>query len=79
MSEEQDDPYVMLTPAGALHAYADRAPDETCAALQTLMPRGASLRRSEAPRGISVCSAAQVSSGARSAYACSAPAGVSIT
>lgn len=46
MSEEQDDPYVMLTPAGALHAYADRAPDETCAALQTLMPRGASLRRS---------------------------------
>ena len=38
-----------------------------------------SLRRSEAPRGISVCSAAQVSSGARSAYACSAPAGVSIT
>ena len=46
MSEEQDDPYVMLTPAGALHAYADRAPDETCAALQTLMPPGASLRRS---------------------------------
>ena len=46
MSEEQDDPYVMLTPAGALHAYADRAPDETCAALQTLMPRGATLRRS---------------------------------
>ena len=46
MSEEQDDPSVLLTPAGALHAYADRAPDETCAALQTLMPRGASLRRS---------------------------------
>jgi hypothetical protein len=36
----------MLTPAGALHAFADRVPDDACATLQTLMPRSASLRRS---------------------------------
>ena len=41
-----DDPYLVLTPAGALHAYGERVPDETSAILQTLMPRGASLRRS---------------------------------
>lgn len=40
------DPYLMLTPAGALHAFGERVPDETGAMLQTLMPRGASLRRS---------------------------------
>ena len=41
-----DDPCLVLTPAGALHAYGERVPDETSAILQTLMPRGASLRRS---------------------------------
>ncbi|MCZ2088307.1 MAG: hypothetical protein LC129_02260, partial [Burkholderiales bacterium] len=41
-----DDPYLVLTPVGALHAYGERVPDETSAILQTLMPRGASLRRS---------------------------------
>lgn len=41
------DPHLMLTPAGALHAYAERQPDEASAMLQTLMPRGGSLRRSE--------------------------------
>lgn len=40
-----DEPFLMLTPAGALHAYADREPDASCAALQSLMPRGAALRR----------------------------------
>ena len=39
------DPYLMLTPAGALHAYADREPDALCSALQSLMPREAALRR----------------------------------
>ena len=39
------DPFLALTPAGALRAYADRVPDDTGAMLQTLMPRGASLRR----------------------------------
>ena len=43
----QHDPHLMLTPAGALRAYAERQPDETCARLQTLMPRAGSLRRSE--------------------------------
>ncbi len=42
-----DDPFLMLTPAGALRAYADRTPDDVGAALQTLMPRGAALRRSQ--------------------------------
>lgn len=42
----QGDPFLMLTPAGALRAHADRTPDDVGAALQTLMPRGASLRRS---------------------------------
>lgn len=41
-----DDPFLMLTPAGALRAHADRDPDATGAALQGLMPRGAALRRS---------------------------------
>ncbi|MDO5288896.1 MAG: hypothetical protein Q4F13_04595 [Pseudomonadota bacterium] len=45
--EQRTDPYLMLTPAGALHAFADKVPDETCAMLQALMPRGVSLRRSE--------------------------------
>ena len=37
-------------PAGALHAYGERVPDETSAILQTLMPRGASLRRAPMTR-----------------------------
>lgn len=41
------DPHLMLTPAGALHAFSERVPDETCAMLQTLMPQGAALRRTE--------------------------------
>ena len=46
MSTPADDPWLMLTPAGVLHAYAERVPDERAAMLQALMPRGASLRRS---------------------------------
>lgn len=40
------DPFLSLTPAGALYAHAQRRPDETQAALQKLMPREALLRRS---------------------------------
>ena len=40
------DPYLMLSPAGALFAFAQRQPDEAAAQLQSLMPRGAALRRS---------------------------------
>ena len=47
MNPPSQDPHLMLTPAGALLAFADRAPDETAALLQGLMPRGVSLRRSE--------------------------------
>lgn len=46
VSTPADDPWLMLTPAGVLHAYAERVPDERAAMLQALMPRGASLRRS---------------------------------
>ena len=42
----QVDPYVMLSPAGALYAFAQRQPDEAAAQLQTLMPRGAAWQRS---------------------------------
>ena len=42
----QVDPYVMLSPAGALYAFAQRQPDEAATQLQTLMPRGAAWRRS---------------------------------
>ena len=44
--QSHDDPFLMLTPAGALRAHADRIPDELGAVLQTLMPCGAALRRS---------------------------------
>ena len=47
MNPPGSDPYLMLTPAGAMVAFADRAPDETATMLQSLMPRGVSLRRSE--------------------------------
>ena len=32
-----DDPYLVLTPAGALHAYGERVPDETSAILKPLI------------------------------------------
>ncbi len=43
----EEDPYLMLTPEGVLFAFADREPDETRAMLQTLLPRGSALRRSQ--------------------------------
>lgn len=46
MNTAAADPYLMLTPAGALLAFADRTPDATSARLQTLVPRGSALRRS---------------------------------
>lgn len=46
MGTAVEDPWLMLTPAGVLHAYAEREPDEPATMLQSLMPRGASLRRS---------------------------------
>lgn len=45
MSSEPADPYLMLTPAGALLAFADRQPDELGSELQTLVPRGSSVQR----------------------------------
>lgn len=45
--DDSHDPYLMLTPEGVLYAFAEREPDETRAMLQTLLPRGAALRRSE--------------------------------
>ncbi|MBR6975800.1 MAG: hypothetical protein IKH84_02725 [Ottowia sp.] len=45
--DDSNDPYLMLTPEGVLYAFAEREPDETRAMLQTLLPRGAALRRSE--------------------------------
>lgn len=45
--QTNDDPWLMLTPAGALHAYAEQVPDEQAEMLQTLMPRDTSLRRSQ--------------------------------
>ena len=47
MTTSSADPFLMLTPAGALVAFADRTPDDPGAMLQSLMPRGVSLRRSE--------------------------------
>ena len=44
---EGEDPYLMLTPEGVLYAFAEREPDETRAMLQTMLPRGAAMRRSE--------------------------------
>lgn len=41
------DPHLVLTAAGAMLAFADRTPDDTATSLQSLMPRGVSLRRSE--------------------------------
>lgn len=40
------DPYLMLSPAGALFAFAQRQPDEVAAQLQTLMLQGQAQRRS---------------------------------
>lgn len=42
-----DDPWLMLTPAGVLYAYAKRIPDEQTLALQALMPCGRALKRAE--------------------------------
>ena len=47
MNPSAGDPHLMLTPAGAMLAFADKVPDENAAMLQTLLPRGVSLRRSE--------------------------------
>lgn len=41
----KSDPYLCLTPAGALHAYGSPAPDLTQRGLQALMPRGSLQRR----------------------------------
>lgn len=40
-------PYLMLTPTGALQAFASPAPDEMSIELQTLLPRGGSVSRDE--------------------------------
>jgi hypothetical protein len=42
-----NDPYLMLTAVGTLYAFADREPEDRCRHLQSLMPSGASRRRSE--------------------------------
>lgn len=44
---DSEDPFLMLTPAGALHAYADRQPDPTCAVLQTLQEQPVAVRRGD--------------------------------
>ncbi|MFI0546867.1 MAG: hypothetical protein ACH34Y_08140 [Brachymonas sp.] len=40
------DPYLMLSPAGALHAFAQQQPEPQAAMLQSLMPPAAAWRRS---------------------------------
>ena len=45
MPNRSSNPYLMLTPAGTLLAFAERSPDPLAAELQTLAPRGAALRR----------------------------------
>lgn len=47
MNSTVADPFLMLTPAGALRAFSDRVPDAMGAALQCLVPRGVSVRRSQ--------------------------------
>lgn len=42
-----DDPWLALTPVGALHAHGALVPSTSQAALQTLMPRGPLLSRSQ--------------------------------
>lgn len=42
---QSGDPFLMLTPAGALLAHAEHAPDETATILQTLLPASGSVRR----------------------------------
>lgn len=44
-AQDSHESRLMLTPAGALHAFSDRAPDAFCAALQALVPRGAAPTR----------------------------------
>ena len=39
MNPSAGDPHLMLTPAGAMLAFADKVPDENAAMLQTLLPR----------------------------------------
>lgn len=46
-SRSEDDPWLMLTPTGALHAFAEQVPTERAVMLQNLMRRGTSLRRSQ--------------------------------
>lgn len=41
------DPFLMLTPAGVLHAFSERDPDEEQLGLQTLLPRGPALSLSQ--------------------------------
>ena len=40
------EPYLVLTPAGVLRAYAQREPDATCLQLQSLMDGAVAPRRS---------------------------------
>ncbi len=40
MSDPKAGPYLMLTPAGALHAFAQAQPDAQAQALQSLLPQG---------------------------------------
>ena len=46
MTASSADPYLMLSPAGALYAFAEREPDATAAQLQSLMAPAGALRRS---------------------------------
>lgn len=41
-----EDPFLMLTPTGAMYAHAERAPNQTATVLQTLLPATTALRRS---------------------------------
>ena len=44
---DSGDPVLMLTPAGTLHAFSERTPDAEQLALQTLLPQGQALTRSQ--------------------------------
>ena len=46
MTSSSADPYLMLSPAGALYAFAERQPDATAAQLQSLMAPAGAMRRS---------------------------------
>lgn len=50
MPTQSATPYLMLTPVGALLAFADRVPEALGAELQTLVPRGTAMLRGTAVR-----------------------------